>query len=400
MAGSIYPDERPRAIFPIVLAGFTAFLVIYSTQPLLPLFVAIFDATPFAVSLTVTAATGAVALAAPGAGRLADRIGRKRVIVGSALGMALATLLAAGSSGLRSLIVWRVLQGVFTPGIFAVTVAYIHDEWPSDATARATAAYVSGTVIGGFAGRAVSGAIADAFGWRAAFLALAVMALAAAAGLARWLPADTRAAGATAHAPFRAAAAHLRNPQLRASFVVGGCVLFTLVAMFTYATFLLADPPFELSTSQLGSLFTVYLVGAAITPVAGRWIDVVGHRRALAAAVAFGCLGTLATLVPSIPVVVTGLAMCASGVFVANATANGFVGSVATEDRGLAFGLYASSYYVGGSLGAALPAVAWSAGGWPACVALVVSVQVITVALASAFWRTPASGAYSVAPAE
>jgi MFS family permease len=195
-------------------------------------------------------------------------------------------------------------------------------------------------------------------------------------------------------------AAHLRNPQLRASFVVGGCVLFTLVAMFTYATFLLADPPFELSTSQLGSLFTVYLVGAAITPVAGRWIDVVGHRRALGAAVAFGCLGTLATLVPSVPVVVTGLAMCASGVFVANATANGFVGSVATEDRGLAFGLYASSYYVGGSLGAALPAAAWSVGGWPACVALVVSVQVITVMLALAFWRTPASAAYSVAPAE
>jgi MFS family permease len=400
MAASIYPDERTRAIFPIVLAGFTAFLVIYSTQPLLPLFVEVFEATPFAVSLTVTAATGAVALAAPTAGRLADRIGRKRVIVGSALGMAGATLLAAGSSGLGSLIFWRVVQGVFTPGIFAVTVAYIHDEWPSDAAGRATAAYVSGTVIGGFAGRAVSGAIADELGWRSAFVVLAVMAFAAAAGLASWLPADARPPGTTGHAPFGAVAAHLRNPQLRASFVVGGCVLFTLVAMFTYATFLLADPPFELSTSQLGSLFTVYLVGAAITPVAGRWIDVVGHRRALGAAVAFGCLGTLATLVPSVPVVVTGLAMCASGVFVANATANGFVGSVATEDRGLAFGLYASSYYVGGSLGAALPAAAWSAGGWPACVALVVSVQVITVMLALAFWRTPASAAYSVAPAE
>ncbi len=60
---------RPRTL-PIVLAGFTAFLDLYATQPLLPLLVDVFGASHFDVSLTVTVATVAVALAAPVVGRL------------------------------------------------------------------------------------------------------------------------------------------------------------------------------------------------------------------------------------------------------------------------------------------------------------------------------------------
>ena len=39
--------------------------------------------------------------------------------------------------------------------------------------------------------------------------------------------------------------------------------------MFTYVTFHLSEPPYSLSTAALGWLFVVYLVGAAVTPLAG-----------------------------------------------------------------------------------------------------------------------------------
>ena len=39
--------------------------------------------------------------------------------------------------------------------VFAVTVAYINDEWPPERAASAAGAYVSGTVVGGFSGRAL-----------------------------------------------------------------------------------------------------------------------------------------------------------------------------------------------------------------------------------------------------
>src|SRR6476660_6750517 len=102
-------DDRPstggnasfrRSVLPVVLAGFTAFLNLYATQPLLPLLMRVFNATHFAVSLTVTASTMGVAIAAPIVGRLADLIGRQRVIIGSAFVVTAATALAATSSNL------------------------------------------------------------------------------------------------------------------------------------------------------------------------------------------------------------------------------------------------------------------------------------------------------------
>ena len=382
--------SRPRT-FPIVLAGFTAFLDLYATQPLLPLLMRVFNATHVAVSLTVTASTVAVALSAPVVGRLADMVGRKRVIVGSSLALALATGLAATSTSLRQLIFWRFVQGLFTPGVFAIAIAYIHDEWPPSHAGRATSAYVSGTVIGGFCGRAVSGLVASAAGWPSAFVVLATLNLGAAAALALWLPRD-RTAPPRAVGHGRSILALVRNRQLIATDAVGLCVLFTQVAMFTYVTFHLGAPPYNLTTAALGWLFVVYLIGAAVTPIAGRWIDMNGHRAGLGVGMGIGAVGALVTLIPAVPAVVAGLALVATGVFISQATASSHIGAVTAQDRGLAVGLYAFFYYVGGSLGAALPGLFWERGGWPACVAMVVVVQVVTISIAMMFWESRPEG--------
>jgi MFS family permease len=178
----------------------------------------------------------------------------------------------------------------------------------------------------------------------------------------------------------------LHNRQLVATYAIGFCVLFTQVAMFTYVTFHLAAPPYRLSTAALGWLFAVYLVGAVATPLAGRWIDVYGHRIGLAAAMGIGGVGALLTLAPWLAAIIAGLALSATGVFIAQATTSGYIGAVTTTDRGLAVGLYSTFYYTGGSVGAALPAAVWHLGGWPACVALVIGVQSLGVAVALTQW--------------
>src|SRR3954464_7056210 len=111
------PERLPT--FPVVLAGFAAFLDLYATQPLLPLLARTFDASAFQVGLTVTAPTVAVAIAAPIVGRLADRFGLRRMILTTAVALTATTALAATAATLPQLIVWRFLQGLVTPGIFA-----------------------------------------------------------------------------------------------------------------------------------------------------------------------------------------------------------------------------------------------------------------------------------------
>lgn len=371
----------------VVFAGFTAFLTLYATQPLLPLLTSVFGASKVAVSLTVTAATIGVALAAPLIGTVADRLGRKRVIVWSAWMIAVTTFAAATAPGLSALIAWRFLQGIFTPGVFAITVAYIQEEWSGKGTPQAMSAYVAGTVVGGFTGRFVSGLMASHFSWHMSFVALGVLAAIAAAVLSRYLPRERRFTSRHEdESVLDAAADHMHNRHLLATYAAGFCVLFSLIGTFTYVTFYLAEPPFHMSTAALGTLFFVYLIGAVITPWCGRAVDRFGPRRAMAAAVSTAMSGVLLTSLPSIVAVVAGLAICCTGVFVAQSVASTHIGIAAEHNRALAVGLYVTFYYAGGSFGAAVPGYAWNLGGWPACVALFVCVQLATVAVTMRWW--------------
>ncbi|WP_306599807.1 MFS transporter [Geothrix sp. 21YS21S-2] len=392
--------ERRRTLA-VAFAGFSAFLGLYVTQPLLPMFEHLFKASKATVSLTLTASTLGVAIAAPLIGSVADRLGRKRVIVGSAGLLTLATLLSATSTGLGSLILWRFFQGLFTPGVFAVTVAYVQEEWAGGAVGRALSIYVTGTVIGGFTSRIVSGIIVSHWHWQWAFVATGAMVGASALVLQAWLPRESRFAGrARGQSLAAGAAAHFANPRLVATFAVGFGVLFTLVATFTYVTFHLAGPPFHLGPLGISLLFCTYLFGAAVTPPCGHIIDRYGQRAALALAMGTGAAGMVLTLVPSLWVVIAGLALCCSGVFVAQACSTSFIGMTAGSNKALAVGLYVTCYYIGGSAGAELPGFLWRFGGWPACVGLVILVQLLTIWITRVFWDVRRGGRGEAYPLE
>jgi len=392
--------RRPPTL-PVVLAGAAAFLDLYCTQPLLPLFTRTFGASTFEAGLTITAPTIAIAIFAPLIGRLADRLGLRRVIVGSAWMLTLATMLAATSQTLHQLIFWRFVQGVATPGIFASTVAYIHEVWPPSHAGRGTAFYMTGTIVGGFTGRAVAGLVAADVNWPSAFVALSVLTGLVAAVLSLRLPPEdaAREGGRSREHARSPGIGHLfRNRQLLATCAVGFCVLFTQVAMFTYVTFHVAAPPYGLSTGAIAWLFVVYLVGAAVTPLSGWWIDTYGHRAGIASAMAIGGAGALLTLTRPLAVIVAGLALCATGVFIAQATTSSYIGAVTRSDRALAVGMYSTFYYAGGSTGGALPSIFWRAGGWPACAGLVVLVQIAGVLVALTQWSAVAGSRADALP--
>lgn len=386
-AAAAHPDG---ALFAFALAGFCSFLGFNATMPLLPLLQEVFGVTKAEAALTVSAPPIAVALASPFVGLLARRAGHRRVIVASLLLLAVPTLLAATAPSLRALVAWRFLQGLAVPGIYAVTMAYLSSEWPSAGLGRAMSALVTGNVIGGFTGRFLSGVVADHLGgWRASFVVIGALTALAAVAATRLLPREHRAPGATPAPRERARPRDvLGEPRLLATFGVGFMVLFSLTATFTYVTFHLAAPPFRLGTAALSYLFTVYLVGAAITPFSGRWIDRVGSRQAITVALGAAVAGGALTLLPSLPAVILGLTAISTAVFVSQSAATTFLREAAPpRARTAASGLYVSVYYVGGALGGVVPALAWRLGGWTACVAFVGAVQVATILLARRAWR-------------
>jgi len=374
------------ALWALGLAGFCAFLNVYAAQPLLPLLSATFGASKAATSLTVSAPNLAVALAAPMVGAWSVRFPLHRVIATALAAMVIPTFLAASSGGLPALVAWRFAQGLAVPGVYAVGVTYAASVWPPASLGRATAALVTGNVLGGFCGRVVAGLVAQALGWRQAFLALGLLTALGAAITWRLLPFANRA-GAEVVSPGESIAGVFRDARLVASFAVGFGVLFTQVATFTYVTYHLAEPRYALGSARLSAVFAVYLVGAAVTPLAGRWTGRIGPRRLLALSLVAGLAGTTLTLAPSIWTIILGLALSCSASFVNQAAATSYLpGAAGAALRGVASGVYIACYYLGGAVGGVLPASAWAAGGWPACVALVATAQAATLALALRYW--------------
>jgi predicted MFS family arabinose efflux permease len=292
-------------------------------------------------------------------------------------------LLASTSQSLNQLIFWRFMQGVFVPGVIVVIMAYINEEFPRQHVGRAMSAYVSGTVLGGFLGRYISGLVAHHFEWRHAFLVIGLINLAGAIIVQRSLPrARNFVRAASVQASLLEGAQHLRNPRLLAVFGMGFSALFCLVGAFTYANFYLANSPFRLNSAQLGSVFFVYLFGFFVTPLSGRSLDRYGIRTTAVIAVCFAIAGLLLTLAKSLPLIIAGLAVFSTGVFIFQAIGTVQTGIVAARARSSAAGLYVTFYYIGGSLGAIVTGWMWLADGWRACVWLLMGVAGLALALA------------------
>lgn len=231
-------------------------------------------------------------------------------------------------------------------------------------------------------GRFIAGQASTHLGWRWAFVALGALTLMGAVAVWRLLPPSTNFVPSTsATSSLRAGLSHFSNPRVVATFGMGFCMLFTLVGTLTYANFYLANPPFRLNAAQLGSIFTIYLLGLIVTPTAGRYLDRNGFRKTVLLAYALAIFGLLLTLRASLPVIIAGLALLSSGMFVFQSTASTQVGIVAGRARSSAAGLYVTFYYAGGSLGAILPGWFWLRGGWPATVAFLLVTPTLAVLL-------------------
>jgi MFS family permease len=399
MNGVVTPASRTTrpeksfelAIFAAMIAGACTFLNVYCTQPLLPFFQRLFHASEIEVSLTVGAVTLAVALMAPVTGLVAETIGRKKVIVPALFAMAVPTLLAATSQSLHALIFWRFAQGLFVPGVIAVMMAYINEEF-AGRVGTVMSAYVAGTVFGGFLGRFLTGIIAAHWNWRAAFVTLGILDLLGALAVRQWLPLAVNFVPAIhVFKSVRDTWGHLRNPRLLAICGLGFTVLFSLVGVFTYANFYLARPPFNLTPAELGSIFFVYLLGCVVTPLAGRFLDRHGFRRTTWLSLGMCLGGLLLTLAHSLPAVIAGLAIFSSGIFVSQSAATVLMGQVAGHARSAAAGLYVTFYYTGGSAGTVLTAWFWLKGGWPACVGLFATASLFTLILGLAGGKSAVS---------
>jgi predicted MFS family arabinose efflux permease len=102
--------------------------------------------------------------------------------------------------------------------------------------------------------------------------------------------------------------------------------------------------------------------------------------------VALWMAGIALTLAPPLWAILLGLTLSAGAGLVCQAISTGYVAITAQAGRSAAVGLYVTSFYIGGSFGAALGGVAWIWGGWPACVGMVAAMLSVMAAIVTFAW--------------
>ena len=372
------------------IPGFFVFLNLYGPQSLLPLLAQEFDVTPAQISLAMTATTLAIALSAPFAGALADVLGRKRVIVAAMLLLAGPLVMTALAPSLHALIFWRFMLGLVLPPIFTVVVAYIGEEWPPCEATGMMGVYMATTSVGGFFGRFVSGLLADTIGWRNGFIVTAAVTFVCGLVVAKILPRErnfVRSEGLLASG--KQMVRHLRESKAARDL----CGRLRNAVQFRRAVHLhqlrargaavqsVADAARrDLRRHISPASFAVLWLGRAVARFGRRSLVTRGDRRC-------GSAASLLTLIPSLLAIIGGLAIAASCGFITQATSTSSVALTAESGRTSAIGLYATCFYVGGSVGAALPGLAWNVAGWPACVAMVVAMLVFMATVVQLAWR-------------
>lgn len=390
-----------RISFALFVAGFASFSLLYCVQPLLPLFSADFQISPASSSLALSLTTGSLALAILGAGALSESVGRKELMFGSMALAAVLNLAAALIPGWPALLLARTLEGLALGGVPAVAMAYLAEEIHPRGLGLSMGLYVGGTAFGGMAGRVGMSVLSDFYSWHAAMVAISVVDLLAAAAFAAILPPSrhfVRRAGIGIGYHLRAWHGHLRHAGLARLFLIGFLVMGVFVTVYNYAGFRLTAPPYRLSQTSIGLIFSAYLFGIVASSIAGALADRLGRAPVLIGGVLIFAAGLAMTLLHNLAAIIGGISVMTVGFFVAHTVASGWVGRLGGQSKSHAASLYLLTYYAGSSLLGSCGGWFWQAGGWPS-VSAFCAVLLIVALLAALASRREEASASSTLPA-
>ena len=290
---------------------------------------------------------------APVIGLLADRYGRRRVLLPCLVAFSVFGVLSAFAPSWPVLLLFRLCQGFGSAGLINLAVVLIGDGWEGNERVRLIGYNAAVLTVSVALLPALGGALAEIGGWRLAF-APYVLGLVTAVGVAHSLPRSSPAGSESMGTQFRAALTVVRRPVVAASLAFG-FVLFALVfGLFLTTLSLHLDNEFGLEAGGRGLIIAAPATGATVAALSlGRMRARFGGARLLLAANALFVVGFCAIgTAPSIWVLIGGAVLYGLGEGTAIPTVQDVVaGAAPTESRGAVVALWVGSARAGQTVG-------------------------------------------------
>src|SRR5215210_572449 len=136
----------------------------------LPHMQASLSATQDTINWVLTSYIVASAIALPIAGWLADKVGRKRLLIWSVIGFTVASVACASAMSLTEMVLFRAIQGVSGAFLVPLAQATLFDINPRENHGQAMALFGGGIMIGPILGPVLGGWLTDSYNWRWVFL--------------------------------------------------------------------------------------------------------------------------------------------------------------------------------------------------------------------------------------
>lgn len=351
---AIGPRAWRRSLILIAGGVFLAQVAFSLVLPFLPMFLrelGVRDGTSLWSGLAYAVTFLAAGVMAPVWGSLADRYGKRPMIVRAGVGMAVTYLLMATVTDPLQLVGVRLLNGLVS-GFIPAAVMLVSCTCPEELLAFSLGVVQAIGAAGVITGPLVGGVLAELVGIRTSMVVTAVMLV-----LASLFPVlatrEERPAGRTSSTVVADLRTTLADPSLRLLFLVMG---------LGQAAVLVTQPTLPLWIEQLvprraevvtGVVFSVVGIATVVgSPLVGR-LARYGYRRVLVwsllVSAAFGALQALPRSAWGLGVARFFFGLGNAGITVAGNTL--IARSVGREARGRAFGVLNSFMYLGSVLG-------------------------------------------------
>lgn len=309
------PTQSTLLTRPFLIVTATAmvfFVYIGMLIPIVPLFIeGPLGLGEFGIGLTIAVFAVSAIIARPMLGRIADRYGRRVLLVGGASVAGLAGIASSQVTEFWQLLVMRGVMGIGEAAVFVGAATLIADMSPRDRRAEG-ASYFSVAVFGGIGIGPIFGEfLLDDTQFERAFVAAGAFALLAAV-VALFAPARVAPLDTVDDTIASAAPTSGRRKIMHPAAVMPGVVLASGVAAFSTFGAFIPEYSREVGLATSGGLFAAYSLTSVLVRIFGATLpERLGPRMAVTIA-----LGTLMIGLAILAIVPTVAALWVASIFV------------------------------------------------------------------------------------
>lgn len=349
-------------IFSITITGILANTLV---GPAIPDILEAFDQPDSRAGLFVAAGTLPGIVMAPAIGVLADRFGRRAVLVPCLVAFGAFGLLSALAPSFGALLVLRLLQGVGSAGLINLAVVIIGDHWTGLDRARLVGQNAAVLTLSLAVFPPLGGLLTELGGWRLSFAPYAV-GLATAALIYRRLDANRPAVGVTLREQLSGAGSAIRHRDVLGSVTIGVIIFMLIFGLFLTALPVHLQREFGLSAGQRGLVIAAPALTSTFTALRLGWLRARFGVVALlsGAAVLFTVAFAIIGVAPTLPLLLAGAMLYGLGEGVFIPTLQDVVAGASTAaQRGAVVAVWVGAARAGQTAGPLLASAAYGAVG-------------------------------------